>query len=161
MNKTSAQRRADRIQAFQDELAELERLGIVALPPEDRERLRQYHDETLRGLQRDYDVDATADQKQLSWGMRIASLVGALTLCAAIVLFLFRYWGLLSTSVQVSVLVAAPVVGVLGMEVAARRERTMYVAGILGLVAFGAFVLDLSMLGSIFNLTPSPRAFLP
>ena len=33
-------------------------------------------------------------------------------------------------------------------------------AGIIGLVAFGAFVLDLAMLGTIFNVTASPRAFL-
>jgi uncharacterized membrane protein len=160
MSKASAQNRADRIRAFRDELDELERVGIVDLPAEQRERLRRYHDETLQALARDHNVDTTAGQKQLSWGMRIASLLGALALCAAVFLFFFRYWGLLSTATQLIVLVGAPVLGILGTEAAARRERTMYVAGIIGLVAFGAFVLDLTMLGNIFNVTPSPRAFL-
>jgi uncharacterized membrane protein len=160
MSKASAQSRADRIRAFREELAELERVGIVELPGEQRGRLRRYHDETLQALARDYDVDTTAGQKQLSWGMRIASLLGALALCAAVFLFFFRYWGLLSTATQLIVLVGAPILGVLGTEIAARRERTMYVAAIIGLVAFGAFVLDLTMLGNIFNVTPSPRAFL-
>jgi uncharacterized membrane protein len=160
MSRASAQTRADRIRAFREELAELERAGVVELPAAQREGLRRYHDETLQALARDYDVDTTAGQKQLSWGMRVASLLGALALCAAVFLFFFRYWGLLSTATQVIVLVGAPVLGVLGTEAAARRERTMYVAGIVGLVAFGGFVLDLAMLGSIFNVTPSPRAFL-
>ena len=160
MSKASAQTRADRIRAFREELAELERVGIVELPGEQRERLRRYHDKTLQTLARDYDVDTTAGQKQLSWGMRIASFLGALALCAAVFLFFFRYWGLLSTATQLIILVGGPFLGVLGTEVAARRERTLYVAGIIGLVAFGAFVLDLAMLGNIFNITPSPGAFL-
>ena len=160
MSKAGAQTRADRIRAFREELAELERVGIVDLPPEQQARLRRYHDQTLQTLARDWDVDTTAGQKQLSWGMRIASLLGALALCAAVFLVFFRYWGLLSTTTQLIVLVGAPVLGVLGTELAARRERTMYVAAIIGLVAFAAFVLDLAMLGTIFNVTPSPRAFL-
>jgi uncharacterized membrane protein len=160
MNKARAQTRADRIRAFREEFEEVERAGIVELSDAQRERLRRYHDEILEDLARHYDIDTTAGQKQLSWGMRIASLLGALALCAAVVLFFFRYWGLLSTSRQLIILVGAPVLGVLGTEAAARRERTLYVAGIIGLVAFGAFVLDLAMLGRIFNVTPSAGAFL-
>jgi hypothetical protein len=46
------------------------------------------------------------------------------------------------------------------MELAARKERTLYVAGILGLVAVACFVLDLNVLGATFNVEPSPGAFL-
>jgi uncharacterized membrane protein len=45
-------------------------------------------------------------------------------------------------------------------EFAARRERTLYFAGLAALVAFAAFVTDLSILGQIYNLVPSPHAFL-
>jgi hypothetical protein len=45
-------------------------------------------------------------------------------------------------------------------EFAARREKTLYFAGLAALVAFAAFVTDISMLGQIFNLIPSPTAFL-
>jgi len=50
---------------------------------------------------------------------------------------------------------------VIGTEFAARKERTLYIAGIVGLVAFGCFVLDLVVQGTVFNIAPSPRAFLP
>jgi hypothetical protein len=46
------------------------------------------------------------------------------------------------------------------MELAARKERTLYVAGILGLVAVACFVLDLNVLGATFNVEPAPGAFL-
>src|SRR5437899_2788400 len=161
MSKAQAQKRADLIRAFRDELRNLEADRILVLPDEQRARLTRYHDETLRGLARDFDVDTTDAQKQMSWGMRIASFLGALALCAAVVLFFYRFWGLLSTPVQVAILLAAPIVAVLGTDLAARLDRTLHFAGILGLIAFGCFVLDLSVLGTIFNITPSPKAFLP
>ena len=49
---------------------------------------------------------------------------------------------------------------VLLTDFAARRERTLYFASLAAMVAFACFVLNLNMLGSIFNLLPSPHAFL-
>jgi len=46
----------------------------------------------------------------------------------------------------------------LAAEFAARRERTLYYAGLISLVAFAAFVANLSMLGDIFNMAPTPNA---
>jgi uncharacterized membrane protein len=161
MSKADAQKRADRIRHFRDELEALEREGVLHLPEEQRGAVARHHEKVLAALASEYDIDATEEQKQLSWGMRIASFLGALALCASVVLFFMRFWGLLGTASQVAILVAAPLLTVLLTEYAARRERTLYFAGIAGLVAFGCFVLDLAMLGSIFNITPSPRAFLP
>jgi uncharacterized membrane protein len=92
--------------------------------------------------------------------MRVASLLGAIALSAAAYFFLYRFWGGLPTGFQVAVLAAAPLVAVGAMELAARKERTLYVAGILGLVAVACFVLDLNVLGATFNVEPSPGAFL-
>lgn len=161
MSQPDAQKRADRIQAFRAELRDLEAEGILSLPPEAKQRLERHHEELVRRLAGEFDIDTTEAQKQLSWGMRIASFLGALAFCASVFLFFYRFWGLLPTPAQVALVVAAPVLAVLGMELAARRERTLYFAGIVGLVAFGGFVLNLVVLGSIFNITPSPRAFLP
>src|SRR5437870_9560020 len=161
MSQADAQKRADRIRAFREELRTLEAEGVLALPDGQKQSLARHHDETLRRLSQAFDIDTTDAQKQMSWGMRIASFLGALALCAAVFLFFRRFWGLLSTPAQVAVLLAAPILGLLGTHLAARRDRTLYFASILGLVAFGCFVLDLMMLGDIFNITPSPKAFLP
>ncbi|MCK9489177.1 MAG: DUF2157 domain-containing protein [Xanthomonadales bacterium] len=107
-----------------------------------------------------HDVDASPAARQLSWGMRIASLCGGLALSAALYFFFLQVWGGLATAVKVVLLVAAPVLAVLGAAFAARRERSLYFTSLLALVAVAAFVLGLWLLADIFNRTPSPAAFL-
>jgi uncharacterized membrane protein len=160
MNTDEAQKRADRIRAFRAELAEAERERVIALSPEQRQQLNAYHDGVLRKFADTYDVDTSGEQKQLSMGMRIVSFLGAAAISAAVFFFFYRFWGLLTIPVQVAILVAAPILASLGVELAARRERTLYFAAILGLTAFACFVLDLSMLGQIFNIAPTHNAFL-
>ena len=160
MNKEQAQQRADRIRAFRDELDQLEREQVIALSGDQRDRLRAHHDGLLRDLAAMFDVDTSGEQKQLSWGMRIVSFLGAAAISAAVFFFFYRFWGLLATPAQVAILIAAPVIATLGVEFAARKERTLYFAAIIGLVAFACFVLDLSMLGQIFSITPTQNAFL-
>jgi hypothetical protein len=161
MSQADAQKRADRIRAFREELQTLEAEGILALPDEQKQRVTRHHEDTLRRLAQSFDIDTTEAQKQMSWGMRIASFLGALALCASVYLFFYRFWGFFGTAAQVALVVAAPLLAVLATELAARRERTLYIAGVVGLVAFGCFVLDLVVLGTVFNIAPSPRAFLP
>jgi len=105
-------------------------------------------------------VDRTEAEKRLSLGMQIASLLGAVALSFAVFFFFYRIWGEIPTSGQVALLVVAPILGVLGTEIAAGREKTLYVAGIVALVAVASFGLTLIMLGDLFNLGPSPDAFL-
>src|SRR2546426_2009559 len=143
MSQAEAQKRADRIRAFREELRTLEAEGVLALPDGQKQSLARHHDETLRRLSQAFDIDTTEAQKQMSWGMRIASFLGALALCASVFLFFYRFWGLLATPAQVAIVIAAPFLAVLGTEMAARREKTLYIAGIVGLVAFGCFVLNL------------------
>ena len=159
LTRAEAQGRADRVSAFARELADLERAGVLRLDPADREKLNAYHAGLLEQLGRQFDVDRTERQARMSLGMRIASLVGAITLSAAVVFFFYRVWGLLSTPVQLGVLMAAPLVLLASVEFAARREKTLYVASILAIVATAAFVLDVSVVGAIFNMRPSPYAF--
>jgi uncharacterized membrane protein len=160
VTREDAQRRVDRIRAFREELSELEQLGVVALGREQTEGLRRFHEEALASLAARFDVDSTDTERRLSLGMRVASFLGAIALSAAVYFFFYRFWGDLSTATQVVVLAAAPLAALAGMELAARRERTLHVAGILGLVAVACFVLDLNVLGATLNLTPAPGAFL-
>jgi uncharacterized membrane protein len=160
VTKSAAQRRADRIAAFRAELAELERAGVVALGAEERAAVARHHEALLGELAERFDVDVAPGEKQLSLGMRIASFLGAVALAASAFLFFRRYWGLLSTPAQVALLIAAPALSLAAADLAARRERTGYFASLLGLLAFSCLVLDITMLGQIFNVTPSPTAFL-
>ncbi len=160
MNREEAQKRVDRIEAFRHELTALEEQGVVALGQDGREAIHRHHEAVLRELAHRYDVDISHGQKQMSWAMRIVSFLGALAISAAVFFFFYRFWGHLATSTQVTVLVSGPLLATLLTEFAARRERTLYFATLAGLVAFTCFVLNLSVLGLIFSITPSQNAFL-
>jgi uncharacterized membrane protein len=160
MNKDEAQLRADRVRAFQEELAAVESEGALTLSDGQRAPLLAHHARLLKELAEAFDVDVTGEQKQLSWGMRIVAFLGAAAISAAVYFLFYRYWGHLETAVQVTVLVSAPLLSVAGVQFAAQRERTGYFAAIVALVAFACFVLDLAMLGQVFSITPSQNAFL-
>src|SRR5437764_11520599 len=160
MNKQEAQARADRIGAFLSEMALLEREGIVALDVAQRRAVADYYDRLLGTLKGDFDVDCGDSQRRMSLGMRIASVVGALALSAAVFLFFYRIWGLLATPWQVAVIVAAPLVGVGVTEIAARVDTTRHFVFIAALIACAGIVLNIVMLGDIFAMTDSPNALL-
>lgn len=159
-SKQAAQARADRIAAFRLELAELEREGVLALPAEERSRIGSHHEALLRTLAARFDVDVGERERQLSWGMRILSFLGAVALASSAYFFLYQFWGLLATPFQVVILAGAPALLLAATDFAARRERSGYFASLIGLVALTAFILNVVILGRIFNLTPSPHAFL-
>lgn len=161
ITRTEAQQRADRIRAFKREFDQLAQEGVLSLPDDARKRLADHHAGVLAGLKQQFDVDTTDSERQMSWGMRIASTLGALALAVAVYFFFYRFWGMISTPVQVLILIAAPGLALAAMEVASRRERTLYFTGLLGVVAFFCFVLDISVLGAIFNITPTQLAFVP
>jgi len=158
--KKEAQRRVDRIHAFRRELEHLELEGVLVLSDEQRARLTPYLDKTLTDLALQFDVDVSESQKQISIAMRIASALGGLALCAAVFLFFYRYWGLMNTSLQVGILITIPILAVFATDWVSRKEKTLYYTSLLALVAFGAFILNLNVLGNIFNMTPAPSAFL-
>lgn len=161
MTRQDAQQRTDQIASFGRELSELERAGILALGFEERTRIARYHAELLASLGRQFDVDASEGQRRMSLGMKVASLLGAAALSAGVVLFFYRVWGLLGTAEQVGVLIAVPLLSLAAVEAAASREKTLYVASVLALVSGVAFVLDLTVLGAIFNMRPTPWVLLP
>src|SRR5689334_17932117 len=159
-SKRDAQREADRARDFRDYLARLERDQVLVLSEEQRRGVDRHLDQTLQVLATRFDVDVTESQRQISLGMRVISALGSLALCIAIFLFFYRIWGLITTPVQVAVLVAVPLISLGATEFAAKREKTLYFASLLALVALAAFVLNLTVLGTVFNITPSHRAFL-
>ncbi len=160
LGKKEAQQRADRIHAFRSELEHLDREGVLVLSNEQRGRLDPYLDQTLAQLSLRFDVDVSDSQRQISLAMRIASALGGFALCAAVFLFFYRYWGWMSTPLQIVILVAIPMLAVLATDWVARKEKTRYYTSLLALAAFSAFVLNVGVLGSLFNMTPSAGAIL-
>ena len=155
-----AQMRVERIRAFQQQLDELLREGVISLTGEQREKVDSHLAKSLTELAERFDLDLSVSQKQISLGMRILSALGGLALCAALVLFFYRFWGMMTTAVRTSVLAGAPIIGLIAMAVVARREKSRYFTALIGLVVLGSFVLNLSVLGSLFNVVPTPNALL-
>jgi len=160
ITREQAQERVNRITAFRDELDEVERSGAIHLTDEQRAHLRTYHQALLDALAQRFEVDRSRAESQLSLGLRIVSVVGAAACTAAVILFFQRIWGSLSSPLQVALVWAAPLAAVAGATVTARMERTLYFTALLSVLAFGCFVLDVYVVGTVLNARPSPQPFL-
>lgn len=159
-NKLKAQQRADQIQAFNAELNCLKDEDVLELGDDQRSNISRYHASVLDALTNQFDIDTNVKQKQLSTGMKIASFVGALALAASIFFLFYQFWGYLTTPTQVSILIAAPLLTLFLTHFISQREDTGYFTKLIAMVSFACFVLNLFMLGQIFNITPSDKALL-
>ncbi len=158
--RKAAQKRVDRIALFRAELAELEREKGLTLTAEQRSGLDAHVARLLSRFQQEFGVDATDSARRVSWGMRVASLLGGAALIAAAVLFLHRVWGNLPTAAQVSILTVAPLAFLAGVEAAVARRADHYYVALLALAAGVAFFMELNALGSVLSLTDSPQVLL-
>ena len=158
LTRAEAQQRADDIHAWRREQM---RLAAEGLGGADAAAVAAHHEALLAQLAARPDVDTTQRDRQLTLGLRIASFLGALALAAS-VFFLFRqFWPQLSEALQVAVL-AASSLATLGLTAwLHRRDSAAYFTKLAALVAFVCFVLNLSLLGASFNITPSDKALLP
>lgn len=160
-NKADAQARADDIVVFRRELARLESEGAIRLDAVQRASLTGHHDALLADLAQRFDIDRNAPARQLSLGMRIASFLGALALAASVYFLFYQFWGHFGEATQVAVLIAAALGSFVGTMLLKRRDPSGYFTKLAALVAFACFVLNIAMLGQIFNLAPSEKALLP
>lgn len=159
-NKASAQQRVDQIAAFHAELKALEQAGLLAIDPQQKAAIAAHHQALQQQLQQRFDVDLNQGSKQLSRGMQIVSFLGALALAASVFFLFYQYWGFIGTPWQCAILLAAPLLTLGAAFYIRRKEQTGYFAKLAALISFACFVLNLSMLGQIFNITPSPNALL-
>jgi uncharacterized membrane protein len=161
LSRTEAQQRADEVRIFQHELARLEREGVLALSPEQRRAIDDHHHALLVQLTQTFDIDRDVRAKQLSLGMRIASFLGALALAASVFFLFYQFWGQFSATAQVAILLGAALGTFAATVWIQGRDATGYFAKLAAMVAFACFVLNVVMLGQIFNITPSDKALLP
>lgn len=159
--RTDAQQRVDDIRIFRRELERLEHERVLSLTEEQKRTLADHHERLFTRYTQDYDIDRDVQAKQLSLGMRIASFLGALALAASVFFLFYRFWGLLSTTAQVVILLLSAF-GTFGAILWIQgRDGSGYFAKLVAMVAFACFVLNISMLGQIFNITPSDKALIP
>jgi hypothetical protein len=156
MDRTDAQRRVNQIRAFKAELAALKAAGASPLTPEQESNIDAYHDRALRRLAAEFDVDRSRTADQLSRGMRLVSFFGAVALTAGVYSLVERFWGRLDLREQAALLAAFPLMALVGVELSARRERTLYVASLFALVAYGTFWLAVGVLSWRLNIPVTP-----
>jgi len=159
-SKTQAQCRANQVDHFRRELKQLDSDGIIVLDENLKNRIDQFHNRLLNELTEQFDIDSTKKARQLSLGMKITSFLGAIALGASLFFLFYQFWGNFSTAFQVIILVTAPLLSLLVTWVAAHREKSGYFAKLFASVSLTCFVLNLSMLGQIFNINSSENAFL-
>lgn len=160
-DRAAAQQAADRIRTLRKELASEDIQSVLGLSPDQQARFEEWSRAKLAALALQFDIDTNTSQKRVSWAMRVASTLGALALCAAVVLLFTRYWGYFDTWLQVAIVILTPLVFLAWTEFVARRERTPYFTNLLALVALASFILNLVVVGSVFNIATSERALLP
>ena len=159
-SKSAAQQRADQISSFRAELALLEKEQIITLADPQRHAISDYHQQLVNQLAATFDIDTGSREKQLSLGMKIASFLGALGLAASVFFLFYQFWGRFSTTSQVAILIAAPLIALAAVVIVAGREKTGYFSKLFAMVCLACSVLNLAMFGQIFNISPSPNAFL-
>ncbi len=155
-DRLDAQRRVNQIRAFRAELTALKAAGRSPLSPEQEADVAAFHDGLLPRLAAEYDIDRSKGAGQLSHGMRLLSFFGAVTLTAAIYSLVERFWGRLDLPLQTTLLTAFTLAALTGVELSARRERTLYVASLCALVAYGTFWLTIAVLGESLNVPVTP-----
>jgi uncharacterized membrane protein len=160
-SRAEAQQRADEIRAFQRELAALEGERVLALSGDQRGALLRHHGAVLAEYAQAFDIDRDVQAKQLSLGMRIASLLGALALAASVFFLFYQFWGRFSATAQVAILISVALGSFAGTMWLHSRDGAGYFTKLAAMVAFVCFVLNISMLGQIFDITPSDKALIP
>ena len=151
-----AMTRPDDIEAFRREAARLDTEDVFRLDPDMKARVWTHHDAILH----EAALAGSVADPRLSLGMRIATLFGATALSAAYALFIDARWADLGMSAQLALVVLPTILLAALTDIAARRDRSRYVAAIVATVAVIAFAVNLAVIGSLFNLPDSRHAFL-
>jgi uncharacterized membrane protein len=161
LNRIEAQGRVDQIHAFRRELALLREEGTIALHDAQSAAIAARHAALLADYAGQYDVDRDARARQLSLGMRIASFLGALALAAAVFFLFYQFWGGLPTWLQIGIVLGAALGALTATAWLRVHDASGYFTKLAALVAVACFVLNIVVLGEVFNITPSDKALLP
>lgn len=149
MNK----KRHEQIQAFQLELEQLEKDGVLSLNNEQRQRLASYHAQHVSG-----EVSTTS--QQLGLGMRLSALFASLALSAAIYFFLQTFWHHLGLSWQLLLAIATPLTLLVAAQISYSRSDDGYFSRLFAVLSWLCFTFNLALLADLFNLSPTATSLL-
>ena len=160
-SRSEAQQRADEIRVFERECERLQQEGILELSAEQSRAVFEHHAGLLARYADAFDIDASVKAKQLSLGMRVASFLGALALAASVLFLFYQFWGGFSTGAQVGLLIFAALASFVATLWIQGKDHSGYFTKLAAMLAFVCFVLNIVMLGQIFNITPTDKALIP
>lgn len=158
LTRQEAQQHADVIHHFEQELGRLQKEQVLTLNDEQQLKVKNHHTALLQSYAQQFDIDSVQKSKQLSLGMRVASFLGAVALACSVFFLFYQFWGLLTTGVQVAVLIGASLASFLFTMFLHSKDSAGYFTKLAALVSFVCFVINIGMLGQIFNITPSDKA---
>ena len=161
LTRDQAQQRADDIQAFRREAQRLQAEHAWPLDDAPLAQIAAHHEQLLAQYRAGFDIDPDQQSKRLSLSMRIVSLLGALALAASLLFFFYQFWGLFGEATQVGILLGFSLGSLLLTFALRRRDPSGYFAKLAATLALACFMLNIYMLGQIFNITPSDKALLP
>lgn len=159
--RNEAQQRADEIRVFQREYERLQHEGVLELSEVQACAVSEHHAELLARYAKTFDIDADIKARQLSLGMRVASFLGALALAASVLFLFYQFWGGFSTGAQVGFLLLAALASFSATVWIQGKDHSGYFTKLAAMLAFACFVLNIAMLGQIFNIVPSDKALVP
>lgn len=155
---SEAQERVDRIDAFHKELATLKQDGILSLAKDQYDSLSSYHSKLIDTISQEFNIDKTHREKQLTLGMKISSFLGALALSSSLFFFFYQFWAYFSLYGQVAILAISPLFLLTITALIFYKDKSGYFTKIVASLSIVAFLLDITILGNIFGITPSPNA---
>lgn len=158
--RLDAQQHADDIHVFRCELSRLEQDGVVSLSDAQRSGISEHHDKLLAQYAQSFDIDRDVRGKQLSLGMRLASFLGALALASSVFFLFYQFWGYFGEKAQVALLMASAFGTFIATMWIQKKDGSGYFTKLAAMVAFACFVLNLMMLGQIFNIRPTDKVFI-
>ncbi|MEZ5284383.1 MAG: DUF2157 domain-containing protein [Vicinamibacterales bacterium] len=159
--RETAQRRADRVRAFREEIDALRAEGACPIADAELAAVRDHHDRLLADLASRFDVDRTAHGRQVSLGLRIATLLGAGAFVAALTLLVLRVWCGLGQPAQVTLLCAAPLAALAVVQVTAERRGLRDIAALFAMVALGTAWFAIGQTATLLGMPFSPLLFWP
>jgi hypothetical protein len=137
------QERVRRIRAFRAEADAVVAEGVVLADDPSLAAVSRYHDGLLTRLAAEGRVDLTREEERLSTGMQVATLFGTIALSTAWAMFVDSAWGDLDRGGRLLLMWLPLPLLTWGTLVAARRDRSGYLATLAAVVGCIAVVVAL------------------
>lgn len=154
-SKVGVQTRVQQVNAFEREILMLKGAGVLELTENQLRGVQAYH-QLILGSTPCSSANLLKESRQLTLGMKIASLFGAVTMATGVFFLFYQFFMEIDVYLQVTILIATPVI-FLCLSLSLMKKREIYYAKISASISLVSFALNLFLLIRIFNLPYSPN----